>query len=325
MYRYRVQVATRGAKRFGYIDASGEIVIPPIYDSARDFLNGFAAVGNWRQGRRGAINESGDVCIPISDLDYFGVFSPDGLVVVGASIGRIGMLDSRGRVVIPFEYNDLGLSTLNRIPYQLTSFGQFGYLDYQGNVVVPAQFESACSFAPGGLALVSQDTKFGYLDLQANLAIPLQFDFGMQFENGIAWASLPGERGRGVIDVSGAWKFRTSYEGTHRFSEGLAGFAAGDPYDSKYGFLNLEGKTVLAPQFDRVRHFTCGVAPVKKDGAWRFIHKDGTYLETEPFAACEAFHNDLARVQSHDGKRSGYINIRGEWVWSTRLDLFLIE
>ena len=54
--------------KFGYIDKTGKWVIKPIYDDAKDFINGVAIVKTNRG--YGAINKSGEIVVEPKYYDY---------------------------------------------------------------------------------------------------------------------------------------------------------------------------------------------------------------------------------------------------------------
>ncbi|QZY57530.1 WG repeat-containing protein [Crassaminicella profunda] len=45
--------------------------------------------------------------------------------------------------------------------------------------------------------------------------------------------------------------------------------------DDKYGFINKEGKLIIKAEYDKVRSFSEGLAPVKINGRWGYIDKNG--------------------------------------------------
>ena len=55
------------------------------------------------------------------------------------------------------------------------------------------------------------------------------------------------------------------------FSEGLAAVSRGN----KMGYVNMEGKEVIKPQYDQANGFSEGLAAVCKGGKWCLIDKNG--------------------------------------------------
>ena len=75
----RVEKGEYPNKKFGFIDKTGKVVIPPIYDLAWHFSEGLAGVE--KNGKRGFVDKTGKVVIP---LIYDSAYSfSEGLAVVG--------------------------------------------------------------------------------------------------------------------------------------------------------------------------------------------------------------------------------------------------
>ena len=98
---------------------------------------------------------------PQYDGYYYGdytteqVFSSEGLASVSKD-GLFGAIDKSGKVVIPFQYEELwpffeGLAIFKKD-------GKCGYLDTNGSVVIPAQYEAASCYEKG-LAVVYDGVK----------------------------------------------------------------------------------------------------------------------------------------------------------------------
>lgn len=95
--------AVRNAdKQWGYIDKTGNTVIPFAYDGAASFADGLAAVS--KDGKTGYINAQNEIVIPFAYEDGFGA---GGGVCVVAKNGKYGLIDYNGNEVLPFEYDDI--------------------------------------------------------------------------------------------------------------------------------------------------------------------------------------------------------------------------
>ena len=85
---------------------------------------------------------------------------------------------------------------------------------------------------------------------------------------------------------------------------------------SRYGFVDLNGKVVIEPQWDEVSGpqseevagFSDGVAAVKRDGKWGWIDKTGR-LFLPPLSSPPNFHEGLSPFE-RDGKW-GYMDTKG--------------
>lgn len=110
-------------KRVGYLDSTGRIAIPFIYEEGRNFDKPAAAV---KQGNKfGFINQTGS---SIGTFDYDFVdhhWMPDGLVKVMKE-NKFGFADESGRLVIPCMYDDV--SGYNQQGHRVRKDGQWLYV-----------------------------------------------------------------------------------------------------------------------------------------------------------------------------------------------------
>jgi hypothetical protein len=68
----------------------------------------------------------------------------------------------------------------------------------------------------------------------------------------------------------------------------------------------------IAPQFERVRSFSHGLAAVKVEGKWGYVTNTGRMLVPPQFTQAQPFSEGLAAVKVRD--RWGYINPLGQYV-----------
>ena len=122
--------------RWGYIDKTGRIVIPPQYDSADPFFEGLAQV--WIGDKVGYIDTTGQI-----------VIAPQYDPHVGTSLGFSEGL-ARARVS-----------------------EKIGYIDKTGKMVIPPQYEAGDGFSEG-LAAVRVGDKWGYIGKTGDMVIPSQ-------------------------------------------------------------------------------------------------------------------------------------------------------
>ena len=87
-------------KKWGFVDETGELVIPYKYEQASGFYEGLAAVRV--KGKWGYIDKSGEVVIPFK-YTIAASFSGE-LASVMKSNGKFGFIDKTGTVVLPIKY-----------------------------------------------------------------------------------------------------------------------------------------------------------------------------------------------------------------------------
>ncbi len=117
--------------KFGFIDETGELVVPCKWESADDFSEGLAKVQN-DNGKWGFIDKTGKVVIPCK-WRLAGNFS-EGLAYVKDDNGKWGFIDKTGQIVIPCKWKQAwpfseGLAAV------WDDNGKWVYIDKTGKVV----------------------------------------------------------------------------------------------------------------------------------------------------------------------------------------------
>jgi len=200
--------------KYGYINASGKIVINPQFKWSTDFREGLA-VAQLDNLLYGYIDKKGAWVIP-AQYDYAWNFE-DGIACVrtkaapGAQAwaGLSGYIDRSGKFVIEPKFSD-ARPFAEGLAYARLPNGQGGgYIDKTGNFVIQPnpQFSQAYDFSEG-LAQV-QTQGFGYIDKTGKIVIPVQFSGADLFSGGLAEVSL-GDNMRGYIDKEGHYVWNPS-------------------------------------------------------------------------------------------------------------------
>jgi hypothetical protein len=313
---------------YGYVNQKGEVVIAPIFKIAGRFADNGLALVKWRNtfghDKYGFINEKGEWAIP-AKFEYLEPFSSNGLALAGAN---------------PYVIKTEGMGG-----FLGERWIDLGFINRQGEWVIKPRFTAARSFAPNGLAVVTEkDTrKQGAINAKGEWVFSDKSIEPSSFTaNGLAPAKFitqSREEAKGVgywgyVDATGRWAIERQFGSAYPFAaNGLA--LASEPqlirqyYSSqsleKYGFINAKGEWVIAPTFELgdVRGFAeNGLAAVKVNQKWGFINAQGEWAIAPKFHSISSFYaNGWARA-SYAGTivskdlpvRHGMINIKGEWV-----------
>ncbi|HMM81506.1 MAG TPA: WG repeat-containing protein [Pyrinomonadaceae bacterium] len=183
--------AVRINGKWGYIDETGTLILPAIYDSAFFFSEGLAYV------EKGAdemfIRKDGKVAFSIPADATRG--PSGGMVIAGRTTFqddnfKVGIMDNTGRILLSPEYDAVEPFSEGLAAFQNAEL--WGYLDMSGKPAIRAQFDAAKSFA-SGLAAVEINGKWGFIDKTGRLVIPAIYNAVRQpFSKGIAWVELDG-------------------------------------------------------------------------------------------------------------------------------------
>lgn len=150
--------AVRKEKKYGYINKEGETVIPFDYDYAYSFENGIAQVK--QNERYGFINKKGEVVTPVHYLGIISSFK-EGVAIVRNENRKYGFINEAGKEIVTPKYDEAGSAKHGLICVALN--GSWGYIDVEGNTIIPMIYEKAYDFI-GGLATVKLDGKFFLID-----------------------------------------------------------------------------------------------------------------------------------------------------------------
>ena len=301
--------------RVGYIDRTGKVVIEPQFDDGWYFSEGLA-------------------CVTVK--------------------GKTGFIDTSGIIVIKPQFNSLygcyeefreGLAPISMgsrelIKGQWVDNSKWGFVDKNGKVMILPGVSFVSKFREG-LAFFHKDGLTGYFDRNLSIVIKPQFksagsfyesraratdvdgteyyidktgrrlfrnNDGGEVQDSAAFFEIDGKYG--FIDLDGKVIVEPQFSSATHFGEGLAGVKVGD----KWGFIDKKGKLIIPPTFDNVGDFSEGLVSVELKGKWGFADHDGKIVIPPQFDKWSYFFdNGLCRV--HVGDQTGYIDKAGKWIW----------
>jgi len=329
---YNVQIGDE----YGYMDASGRVVIPAKFAWADGFSECLALVDlPGKKLDRGFIDHTGKLLFRVNfpqnetynrtyvistTVDSF----HNGLALVEVRDQRMvefwGFIDQKGHFAIAADFEDAKRFSEGVAAVRIASpddFSRFaaGFISANGQFAVEPKFEDADSFSEGLAAVEDHTTKkWGYVDHEGSYAIPPQFDRAWNFSQGLALIEASGKRE--FINKSGAvtaGPFATAYP----FSEGSAAVNVGGRLEDwgnradfviggKWGYIGLDGKFLVPPTFDWALPFSEGLAAVNvggnssggsiSGGKWGFIDSGGSYQINPTYDGARMFSGGLASV-----------------------------
>ncbi|MGB8262232.1 MAG: WG repeat-containing protein [Terracidiphilus sp.] len=221
--------------KWGYIDKSGKLAIPPQFDSAGPFVEGLARVG--LGNRWGFIDKKGQYAV--NPQFYEAGYFHDGLAPVRGD-GGWGYIDRSGAFAIQPHFNSTDSDGFSEGLAWARTTGKFGYIDRTGAFAIAPQFDGAASFSDG-LAAVIVGGKWGYIDRSGKLRINPQFDRATMFTGGRAAVTVAGHSG--IIDRRG--KFQVN-PGEFNFDAREGEIQVATTPDG-LGLLGMDGKWILKP------------------------------------------------------------------------------
>jgi hypothetical protein len=267
---------------FGYLDPSGEEVIPPQFCCAEPFRQGVARVA-LKAGRGvGFIGIDGAFEIE-PQFDEATNFE-DGLAVVSQN-EKYGVLGRTGNLVVTPCFDYVWNFSEGLARFRVGE--KVGFIDLAGKIAIEPRFDCALEFAEG-LAPVQIDGSWGFITKEGHFSIEPAFYSASSFSAGAAEVEDWETAGPYRIDRTGA---RVPYVDT---KEDPA-FEKGSHLERAYraglwGFENESGKSVIPAIFQSAGEFSNGLARVANEGGlWGYINSEGEIVIPLQFLDCRDF------------------------------------
>ncbi len=211
--------------RYGFVNENGEWVIEPVYQSGRDFSNGFAFVHN--KGKGFYINERNEILGKVN-FDSGEDFGPFGALVFEA--GYAGYITSGGAYIIKPKFvraypivngfalvNEYGGSEYSYI--NLNSLETIINFSYIGDINL--------NFTSGDSSLLPyfcEEGKWGFINEVGELKLPCEYDAVRNFSEGkagVAKTQNSGELLWTYIDTTGKTTGSYDYSSVYDYKYGL--------------------------------------------------------------------------------------------------------
>lgn len=181
--------------------------------------------------------------------------------------------------------------------------------------------DQGISLPPSKTAVVEKIDK-GSLNEELNykFIIDPQFDkCDIPVDGIIGTQKIDGDSVRhGFIDTEGRVIADAMYDETRYYmgaSSASSGFSQGlapVKKNGKWGYIGMQGETVIDFRFDDVFGFSDDLARVAVSGKFGYINKEGEIVITPQYDDCSEFHNGVAAAMLNN--KYGFIGKNGEWI-----------
>jgi hypothetical protein len=300
--------------RSGFINEKGEIVIPCQFEDAYAFRYGVAWVKNPGESTFYLINKKGE---RVGNLSYkkVGSFS-DGMCPVYDDEGKMGFVNRLGVEVIPCIYLGDGFSEgLACVTPYNDEKSYYGFIDTTGKVVIPFQYNQAgTSSFENGECRVQINGVTCMINPKGEVVFkPTLTKNCMGFYNGLSatYTIYSNRSGWGFYDRNNTWVIKPQYDNAESFHGGYSIVDKG----GKYGVIDTTGAIVLPLIYASIFSYPSesgyfGVE-MELNGAKQFLNPDGTPFAKVPVKyITDPNGHSLLPYFNPDGK-AGYLNTDG--------------
>ncbi len=312
----------------GYINKSGLIVIEQKYNFVSRFVDNYA-IAQSKNSKYGIIDKRGDVVI---DFQYDELDNLSEDFVFYKENNKYGYIDivNKAKSEPIFDKTKKFKEGLSAVCIK----GKWGFINKKGEYIVNPQYYDVSNFS-GGLASVSNSIykTAGYINKKGKTVLsfkdnslePKEFYGGLApviSENDKA-CSYINKKGKIIIDSK---KISPVNIYCGNFYEGLAVFYIdNNPREITTGYIDKKGKIkysvlfsipndVSEGEFSAFDYFSSGLAQFTLDYKTGYINHKFQTVIPPIYEFAQDFTGDLAYVKFED--KEGYINKKGEWVWS---------
>lgn len=329
--------------RIGYMDRTGKIVIPPVFDGAvPSFFRGKTSVR--KDGKWGVIDHTGAVVIAptFDELDavwastmkaakdkLWGVIDGSGKWIIDPQYsrirgsastgyvvttgGRTGMIDGRGKTLFAPLFDDVEPTAGLMVPVRVGKL--WGFADRAGKLVIAPRFSDLRKVDSHGVFVVLEDGKRGLINQHGVLVIPSRYQDIRPTLSPHIWIVIDEQDNYGLVDTEGNVIVPNTSVRIENLGEAGLLFKS----DGLYAIADTDGRLRTDYAFEAIAPYvTAGLAAAKAAHRWGFIDASGRFVIPNAFEKVGAFSLGLAPA-SRDG-RYGYIDQSGRDVIPNRFD-----
>ncbi|WP_442597990.1 WG repeat-containing protein [Neobacillus sp. D3-1R] len=248
---YPASVREVGEKKWGYINHKGKFVSPVRYEDVQDFQsNGLAAVK--LNGKYGLINQYGQFIVT-PRYNYINPFS-EGRAVVQNDKG-FKIMNARGKELTNKSYSFIANFKNNRAMFAGTNEEGaylYGYLNRQGKEVIPLQYEYATDFNEGKAVVKLSDGTFQLINQNGKIIQSFPYALVGEFSEGLMSFQEKSDSKFGYINEEGKVMIEPSYTGAQPFQSRRAVVNMGEDFRFQYGLINRLGSFVIEPKYNNI-------------------------------------------------------------------------
>jgi len=290
----RILEETNGDGKWGYIDSSGNMAIPFIYDTARDFHEGVASVSIGHKW--GLIDKTGKFILSLY-LSYIDKF------INGVACARKnklwGLIDKTGKEIIPFIYDYTWFED-GVIIAQLINNKKIKFFDYAGNETEDPYFKIQDECARIKKCVNRRNSAHDPHEWLKNY----NWENYDEYYNGLICVERKDGK-EGLFDKTGNELLPFLYKYISIIDDDMIKAKK----DGSYGYINKNGDELVPFIYQNTGDLHENRIPVEMDGKWGFINKAGKIIIPLIYDAASSFKNGLACVKINNNE--GLIDIEG--------------
>ena len=194
----------------GYCDVNGAMTIDFLYDELENPFSSWEGAKAKIGDKWGYVDGTGTVVIPI-EYDYVGLDN-HGMIQIKKG-DKWGLFNSQGQMVLPFEYERIHVDAPN--VYRVKKDGVYGIIDKDGKVLFPFKYRDLGAFDQEGITYAANEyTLYGFINREDHVLIPFAYQEARNYKGNYAEVSM-GLGEKGVINKAGWVVVPLKYESVY--------------------------------------------------------------------------------------------------------------
>lgn len=275
-------------EKWGVIDSQGNTVIDPVYqemivipDEKTDvFLCTYDVDYNTGTYKTKALNSKNDEILTgydtieaIANKDVNSLWYEENILKVKKD-GKYGLIDLKGKEILPIEYDDIQATLGVKNSLKIQKDGKYGVANIEGKVVIKPEYADILQLGEdnkSGYIVKNDNGKYGIVDYSDTPVLQCEYDAVSQiYGNDMYVVTKSGKQILVNKDGTEAIKNNSNY---NSIEEVLKTKEAGViiKKGEKYGVINLDGETIVEPNYEDLKEAKPGILICKKNEKYGII------------------------------------------------------
>jgi len=179
---------------------------------------------------------------------------------------------------------------------------KWGYINYRGEIVSAFEYNSSKPFS-SGMARVEKDGQGGFVNVSGQFVTNEHLIGANDFHDGLA-VTFNGQYG--IVNKQGRLVVPYQPNIIEDYKNGMALVYVDR---SKYGAYNTNGQLAVPAIYDGMRAFSSGLACAQIGSDHFYVRKNGARLQPSSLISGEDFKDNIATVETNDGR--GFMDSNG--------------
>ncbi|HEV2830395.1 MAG TPA: WG repeat-containing protein, partial [Hanamia sp.] len=313
-------LAAEKNKKWGFINAKNETVIPFVYQYARNFSEGLAAVRS--KDKWGFITSNNNVKIPFM---YNEVKSFKEARCAVSLYDKWGFINEVGTQLIPFKYDEVGYGGFSGGLTGVKQFDKWAVINADGKALTAFKYQSvessyynpSLSIIKVGIMPTQSSYVYGVVDSKGTEIIPLKYSGIDIYDYNVIVAKMNGKSG--VLNIKNKEMLPFEYSGIYMLKDYAPNgviYKIGESNNTRV--FSLEGDKINIWKYEMVQDESEGLRAAMYKNKWGFFNATGAEAVPFIYDTVTNFYGGYAFVKLN--KKVGYIDKSGKQIIPIKYD-----